>query len=239
MIIRIELATSGLISAFGNYFIPIYNTSSDIAFPRLNSVSLFLLPLSYSLILLSLVGEFGVGPGWTLYPPNSTSGVWAVDLVIIALLISGDPVFYQHLFWFFGHPEVYVLIIPGFVLVSVIISSYSNSLIFGTNFPLGVSYSSAAFLIALFFICTFTLGGTTGVQLGAILALIASLVFYQLVFLGRLPLKGFNSMPRRIPDYPDIFNAWNSLASLGSIAVFTIRENLQGIDYNMRQSLEH
>jgi cytochrome c oxidase subunit 1 len=81
-----------LMGGFGNWLIPLYLKTTDMAFPRLNNLSFWLLLPAVRLIFLSLFSNRGVGAGWTIYPPLSlkvSQEGRAMDLAIFSLHIAG------------------------------------------------------------------------------------------------------------------------------------------------------
>lgn len=205
----------GLIMVFGavmpafvglaNWMIPLMIGAPDMALPRMNNWSFWLLPCAFLILVSTLFMEGGAPNfGWTFYaplsttygPPSTTFFIFAVHIMgissimgainVIATILNlrapgmtlmkmplfvwtwlitaflliavmpvlagvvtmmlmdinfgtsffdasggGDPVLFQHVFWFFGHPEVYIMILPAFGAVSHIIPAFSRKPLFG------------------------------------------------------------------------------------------------------------
>src|SRR6266550_1026899 len=159
--LMIFLVIFPLLAGFGNYFVPLQIGALDMAFPRINALSFWLLPVGG----LALVGTASIlgginfvvtilrmrAPGMTMMRmPVFTWSILATSLLVILaapvitaglLMLFADrqlgtaffdptrgglPLLWQHVFWFFGHPEVYMLILGAWGVVTEIISVFSG-----------------------------------------------------------------------------------------------------------------
>ena len=268
-----------------NWQIPLMIGAPDMALPRLNNWSFWLLPPAGILLVGSLFVPGGApAGGWTIYPPLSIQGGMGIDMGILSLHIlgissimgsiniiatimnmrapgmtlmkmpmfvwtwlitafllvtsipvlagaitmlltdrhfgtqffdpagGGDPVMFQHIFWFFGHPEVYILILPAFGVISQIIPTFARKPLFG--------YTSMVFATAT-------------------IAFLSFIVWAHHMYTVGMPLTGelffmYSTMLIAIPTGVKIFNwvatMWRGsmsfetpmLYAVGTVFLFTI-----------------
>merc|ERR1711972_767057 len=121
----IGLLMSGISSCLTsiNFFVTILNLRSYSLTLKTMPLFSWALLITAAMLLLTLPVLSG-GLGMLLADLHSNT-------LFFDPVYGGDPVLYQHLFWFFGHPEVYILIIPAFGIISIIISGIAQKIIFG------------------------------------------------------------------------------------------------------------
>src|ERR1700744_246138 len=211
-----------VMAGFANYFLPLMIGARDMAFPRLNAMSFWLLAAG-GIVFYATLFWHPPDAGWGSYPPLSESlyspsggqdawiflihltgissllgainfyvtivnmrapgmswnrlplFIWSLLVYAILLIIAlpviaaavtmlladrhvgthffnptdhGSPVLWQHLFWFFGHPEVYIMILPGFGIISEVIPVFSRKPVFGYK-AIAAATAVIAFLATL------------------------------------------------------------------------------------------
>jgi cytochrome c oxidase subunit I len=201
-----------------NWMVPLQVGAPDMALPRMNNFSFWLLPFAFTLLLSTMFVPGGMAAaGWTLYPPLSlqtgdsfpmlifaihmmgaSSIMGAINIIVtimnmrapgmnllkmplfawswlitaylliavmpvlagaVTMLLTdhffktsffnaaggGDPVMFEHIFWFFGHPEVYIMILPAFGIISEILPTFARKPLFGATSMI-YAIASIAFL---------------------------------------------------------------------------------------------
>jgi len=205
-VMMIFLFVMPMTTGLANYIVPLQLGAADMAFPRINALSFWML-VTGAILIVSAFAFGGAPTGWTLYVPLSANTDYTpmtgVDLLLLGLVVlgfssifgainfivtifklrapgmgllrmpmfcwtslvtsilllfslpviaaglimifidrnygggffdpamGGSPVLWQHIFWFFGHPEVYILILPAFGVISEIIPVFSRKPLFG------------------------------------------------------------------------------------------------------------
>jgi cytochrome c oxidase subunit 1 len=204
---------------FGNFCLPLMLGAKDVAFPKLNLLSLYLYWAGATVALAGMIGG-GTDTGWTFYAPYSTTTpmtlfpvllgvfimgfssiltglnfivtihtlrapgmgwmriplfVWAIYATSIIQVLAtpvigltvmlvgiekvggfglfdpgkgGDPVLFQHMFWFYSHPAVYIMVLPAMGVISEIVGAFSRKNIFGYKM---IAYSSLGIAFVGFF----------------------------------------------------------------------------------------
>ncbi|MGO9258735.1 MAG: cytochrome c oxidase subunit I [Bryobacteraceae bacterium] len=271
-------------ATLGNFFLPMMIGAKDLAFPRINLLSWYLLVIGGLFALFAMLAG-GVDTGWTFYTPYSTSYsnswviatalgifisgfssiltglnfivtvhemrapgmtwfrlplfVWSTyatsliqvlgtPVVAVTLLLvfcervfhigvfdpalGGDPVLFQHLFWFYSHPAVYIMILPAMGVISELISVFSRKAVFGYHF---VAFSSLAIAVLGFLVWGHHLFVSTQ-------SVYAGLVFSFLSYFVAIPsaIKVFNWTATLYKG--SISFATPMLYAFGFIGLFTI-----------------
>jgi len=271
-------------ATLGNFFLPMMIGARDLAFPRINLLSWYLLVVGGLFALFAMLAG-GVDTGWTFYTPYSTTYsnswviatalgifvagfssiltglnfivtvhrmrapgmtwfrlplfVWAnyataliqvlgtpVLAVTIVLVfcervfhigifdpaLGGDPVLFQHLFWFYSHPAVYIMVLPAMGVISELVSTFSRKPVFGYKI---VAFSSMAIAVLGFLVWGHHLFVSTQ-------SVYAGLVFSFLSYFVAIPsaIKVFNWTATLYKG--SISFATPMLYAFGFIGLFTI-----------------